>query len=260
MAGAAMFVGKSALVCGAGLVTFATMEEVLMILQQSLPCAMGISLWNKEGFHREKITKMLTEKMALFDAVVFGPGLGREQDWGFLVEILSTVEIPVVWDGDGLYHLSKSSKRKKLPFFHILTPHVGEGAYLIEESIEAIQKDPIKGASKICERYGASVILKGARSISYQENRYGINPTGTPALAKGGSGDVLSGVVAALAARKPRKDITQENIFEVMTFACYLHGKAGERAEKTLGENGVLATGVMEHLLLTLKEVEMDFY
>lgn len=123
----------------------------------------------------------------------------------------------------------------------MLTPHPGEAARLLGVSTAEILADMPGAAARIRRRYGAAVVLKGARSVLCAEEGMALNSFGTPAMAKGGSGDALTGVMAALLAGRAAGAYAMDDLF-LMQAACALHGLAGERAARRYGERGALAT------------------
>lgn len=248
MAGAAIFAAQSALNAGGGLVTVACSEEITPILQQTVPEAMCIPMPTKSTTDTKR-----TEVFALTcDTVVFGPGLGREQNWEQLVQFLSNLNKPVVWDADGLFYLNKY-RVASLPPFHVLTPHPGEAAMLLDTTVKAITADPVSAAEQIQKKIGASVILKGAKSLLFDGMAFGLNPTGTPALAKGGSGDVLSGLLGALLGRKDY--IKSPSTMEIMQTACFILGLTGEYGVKEKGENGLLPSDIIKQIPYAMQDL-----
>lgn len=251
MAGAAVFAAKSALRAGAGLVTLACDKALVPILQLAEPGAMCLPL---TGSEKEQLDQI--KSRGDWDAVVFGPGIGREKDCSLLVDYLAGLPIPVIWDADGLFYLKKHFQGS-LPSFHILTPHLGEAARLLGKNIKDLDQDPVKIAKEIHGLFGASVVVKGAKSLLYNGESFAFNPRGTPAMAKGGSGDMLSGLLGAFAARLviEKDNEKTRDVLPVLQTACYLHGLAGEYAQGEKGENGVLTLDMIEQIPLVMKAV-----
>lgn len=253
MAGAAALCATAALRSGAGLVTVACPEEILPVVQTLCPCATALPLPEDDL----AATKLLHDAIRKVDAVVVGCGMGKSPWAGFLlqslVERLQNASIPAVVDADGLNLLADYSygwgthEPPTLPGC-ILTPHPAEAARLLKCTIGEILNAPAESAEKISTRYGgASVVLKGAASLLCTPEGRSLNVFGTPAMAKGGSGDVLSGIVGALLAGRAAGAYDMDDL-KLMQIACAAHGLAGMAAEKRFGTRGVLATDLCEEL------------
>ncbi len=246
MAGAAILSARGALKSGAGLVKITAPTEIFTILQTAVPQATCAD-----------VSKGLTQ--GLLDgcnAVAIGPGLGVDESKYLLIEeILREYNGPVVLDADGINCVCKYSqgleilKGRKAPT--VLTPHVGEGDRLLK----ALGKDPIKvlgreNASEIIsEELGAVVLLKGAGTVvTTGVGKTYINTTGNPGMATGGSGDVLTGVIAALAA-------SGINPFDATKAGAFVHGLAGDIAAEEYGQWGMTSVEIEEKLPFALKQI-----
>lgn len=243
MAGAAAICATAALRAGAGLVTALCPEAILDTLQQLCPCATCIPLPEDTNAAWELFRAALSKA----DAVAAGCGLGSSP-WagGLMARLLTTLEetgIPAVLDADALNLLASGGETCRLRPCHILTPHPAEAARLLGIATADVTADPLKGAALIKERFGASVALKGAASVLLSGEQQGLNILGTPALAKGGSGDILTGVLSALLANRAQGALSLSD-FEILQAGTALHGLAGRAAEKKVGQRGVLATDV----------------
>ena len=155
-------------------------------------------------------------------------------------------DIPVVIDADGLNILSVSNI--KLPKHLVLTPHPMEAARLLNVSLDEILNDIEGSAKEISKKYNCVVALKSHRTVVCNENEVYINLTGNSALAKAGSGDVLTGVIAGLLAQGMEP-------FEATKLGVYVHGLAGELASKKLTEYGVMASDLVSFLSNALYEI-----
>lgn len=241
MAGAAAICATAALRAGAGLVCIACPEAIVDTVQVLCPCATCVPLPKSA---REAV-KILHEKLEWADAVAVGCGLGTSAWAGYLLnrvmEWLAENEIPAVLDADALNLMAQSEMAKAES---IITPHPAEAARLLHMDTAQVVSDPQKAARRLAECYDA-VILKSACSLLCAEGKMAINPFGTPAMAKGGSGDALTGIVAALLAGR-RTGAYRMSRLELMQTACALHGLAGEMAAKRFGERGMLATDLCE--------------
>jgi NAD(P)H-hydrate epimerase len=207
--GAAALAGMAALRTGAGLVTVASPKSVQPLVAGFAPELMTEPLpETAEGTiaaaAAEKIEKLLEGK----SVVVLGPGLSRNPETTELArKLVARCPLPLVLDADGLnafagHHAELKSAASP---FRVLTPHPGEAARLMGSSTKEIQADRLETARRIASETGSCVVLKGSRTIiAGASGETWINTTGNPALAKGGSGDVLSGMIGAALARQPR--------------------------------------------------------
>jgi NAD(P)H-hydrate epimerase len=244
--GAAVMAGYAALRAGAGLVTVATPDVVLPIVASAHPELMteplaatpqgtaAISSLSKKRFDRLEESK---------NVLALGPGLGLEPETqDFIRKVVSRTELPLVLDADGLNAFAASADllRDRKTKFLAITPHPGEMARLLMRSTKEVQEDRVKAALDAAQRWNVQVILKGAHTIiASPDGQIFINTSGNPGLAKGGSGDVLTGVLAALTAQFKTDDWAR-----VLSLGAYLHGKAAEFATKNTDESGLLATEV----------------
>jgi hydroxyethylthiazole kinase-like uncharacterized protein yjeF len=207
-AGAAFLAGIAALRTGAGLVTVACPKSIQATVAGFAPELMTEGLpETSEGSiaiaANGKVDQLLSGK----DAVVLGPGLSRNQEAAeFVRQLVARCPLPLVLDADGLNafdgHYSELKPRGETAPFRVMTPHPGEAARLLSVSGKEIQADRLEMARRLSRETGFCALLKGSRTIvAGFSGETWINMTGNPALAKGGSGDVLSGMIAAALAR-----------------------------------------------------------
>ena len=251
--GAALLAAEGALRTGAGIVTLASVEPVLAAAVARLPecCLCPCIAGADGGISPESIPRIQRQKAT---ALLLGPGLGgtaqsaaRAAETRTLVqELLPGFAGSAVLDADGLNAAAQLLAEGKA-FPHpagelILTPHPGEMARLTGLSAAEINADREGIAQQYAEKWNAVVVLKGSRTvIASPDGRVCVNPTGNPGLARGGSGDVLAGMTAALlACRLP--------VYEAAACAVYLHGAAADRAAKRLGEYGMLPHDILPEL------------
>jgi ADP-dependent NAD(P)H-hydrate dehydratase / NAD(P)H-hydrate epimerase len=182
------------------------------------------------------------------DVMAVGPGLTTAEETVAVVrELLSRAEVPVVLDADGLNAFSGRGHELKCSGPLIVTPHPGEMARLMSTPARAVsaaqvQQDRLGSARLLATRQGCYVILKGHRTvIADPEGEIWINPTGNPGMATGGSGDVLTGVVAGLLAQGISP-------LEACALAVYVHGLAGDLAAADLGETSLMAGDLIDYL------------
>ncbi|MEL7654835.1 MAG: NAD(P)H-hydrate dehydratase [Bacillota bacterium] len=238
MAGAAVLCARAALRTGAGLVRISIPEELFPILQIGVPEATCIT--------RER----LFEDLMQYSAIAIGPGLGDDKQNGILIkEILAKTDKPVVLDADGLNLMQDDLTVMKIARAKlIITPHPGEAARLLGCSTVEINMDRLGAARELATVTGAVTVLKGAKSVvATPEGKTYINTTGNPGMATGGSGDVLTGVIAALAG--------QGLDLEAATAAgVFLHGMAGDMASVQMGEYGLIASDIANMVALAIKK------
>ncbi len=252
--GAAILSATAALRAGAGLVTVATPEPALATIAAGRPELMT------EPLPAELDEDGASRALALAkgrDAVVIGPGLGQDAGTrAFVRAVLENCTAPLLLDADALNALAPSrndsgavtSLRRKAPT--IVTPHPGEMARLTGSTAVDVQRRRLETARAFAMETGAVVVLKGQRTVVADgDGRAAINPTGNPGLAKGGTGDVLSGVVGALLGRGL-------DAWQAALAGVFLHGRAGDLAAEERGQEALLAGDVVEALGRALKTQE----
>ncbi len=258
--GAAAMAAKAALRAGAGLVTVATAKSALPIvaslgmefMTEPLPEteAGTVSL---RALDYGRLEKLLEDKTVL----ALGPGLGTVPETAELIRtIVNEAKIPIVLDADGLNAFAgcmKTFRAGRSPSPEIvLTPHPGEMARLIERPTSEVQKQRIEVARKFAIDYKANLVLKGYRTLVAAPNgQVSVNPTGNPGMATGGTGDVLTGVIAGLLAQYPSRSFA-----EVVAAGVYLHGLAGDFVARELGEASMIAGDLLEMLPKARRAVE----
>jgi ADP-dependent NAD(P)H-hydrate dehydratase / NAD(P)H-hydrate epimerase len=228
--GAAEMAGLAALRAGAGLVTVACSDQRLRhpeLMTASLP------------HDRSALEQAAARKTVL----AIGPGLGTSDEATDLVQlVLQDCEQPTVIDADALNILA-STKWDRANRLLVLTPHPGEMSRLTGAGIPEIQANRIDAARDYAQRHGCVLVLKGEGTvIGFPDGRAWINPTGSPGMATGGTGDILTGLVAGFLAQFPE---TPES---AILAAVYLHGLAGELGAKALGEQCLIATDLLRYL------------
>jgi NAD(P)H-hydrate epimerase len=246
MAGAAGLCGASTLRAGAGLVRVATSAEAQPVVASFEPSYMTYPLPNSHDglidFARSR--PILTGLIERADVLAVGPGLGQSEDLRQLVRFLiSEADRPLVLDADGLNLLVGETQvlaDVKRPV--ILTPHPGEFARLSGLEIPTVQQDRVRHAAEFASKAEhLVVVLKGAGTVVTDGRRYFVNSTGNPGMATGGSGDVLTGVIAALLGQKLPA-------FEAAQLGVFVHGLAGDIARDHHGEIGMIAGDIVDAL------------
>jgi len=238
--GAAAMAGIAALRAGAGLVTVASTEAALGNIAAHAPELMT------EVLARDESARTLLERK---NVVAIGPGLGQDPETvQFVRMMVEQTPLPMVVDADGLNALAGRPTRYRWP--RIFTPHPGEMSRLNGRTIAEIQADRIATARSFATERDVHLVLKGNRSvIASPDGRVWINPTGSPSMATGGTGDVLTGLVAGLVAQFP------DQIDAALLAAVYLHGRVGELGAAKLGEKSLIATDLFQFLPEAMREV-----
>ncbi len=256
VAGSRGFTGAATLCCeaslksGCGLVTLFTPENLNEIYEKKLTEAMTLSLECSNHINADLILEH-KNKLLTANAVAIGPGLGRECDACKIIEFLFKNEIPAVIDADGINAIAANINiltKKKGEV--VLTPHMGEFSRLTGLSVEEILLDRLGIARKFAEKYGITLVLKGAGTvIALPDGRAYINHTGNSGMATGGSGDVLTGIAGALLAR----GISAGN---AAVCAAYIHGLAGDIAAEKLGRESMLPTDIINSLPVAFHRIK----
>lgn len=242
MTGAAALCCEAALRSGAGLVTLAIAKELNAIMEIKLTEAMTLPICEGSSLSIEAI-EPIRAKAKWADAMVFGPGLGQSQDiYTILETLIKEIKIPLIIDADGINALCKNINILKEAKQIVLTPHPGEFARLTGLSIEQVQGNRLQLAREFASKWQVTLVLKGARTvIALPDGTAYINPTGNPGMATGGSGDVLCGIIAALAARTI-------NIGNAAVAGVYMHGQAADNAANALSQLSLLPTDIINNL------------
>lgn len=250
MAGAAILTAIAALRSGAGLVQVACPLSAQAVIAAGFPCYTTIPL-NEDGDGQidEPVPTRLTERIAKADAVAIGPGLGQGDSLrAFVRKLVEERTKPMVADADGLNALiGFEPRRNETPL--VLTPHPGEFARLIFSTTDAVQKDREALAKAFAKRFGCILLLKGKGTIITDGLRLSVNPTGNPGMATGGSGDALTGVIAALLGQGM-------NAYEAARLGAWVHGLAGDDAAKRLGMVSMTAKDIVDSLPAAFMELE----
>jgi NAD(P)H-hydrate epimerase len=235
--GAALLSGLAALRAGAGLVTVATAASAILPIAAHTPELMTAPL--QETSHGEIDDQDLDALLKGKTILAIGPGLGTAPETVRLVRrLIANCELPCVMDADALNAIA-GWQWPGAAGQRVFTPHPGEMARLIGQPVS----DRLRDASALARHLGVILLLKGQRTvIASPDGPCWINPTGTPAMATAGSGDILTGLIAGLAAQHPAR------LLEATLGAAWLHGKAGEIAAAQLGELPVIATDLVRCL------------
>lgn len=242
--GAAAMSGLAALRAGAGLVTVACPESVLMAVAQHAPELMTEPLPETAdgaiGLAALGRIEELAEKRTL---VGIGPGIGTADETKQVVSrLFNGLPKPMVIDADALNCLAGGEWNGKIAP-RVLTPHPGEMGRLADKSIAEIQADRIGAARTFAVERHITLVLKGESTLSaFPDGRVWVNPTGSPSMATGGTGDILTGMVSGMLGQFPHDPN------RAVAGAVYLHGLAGEIAARHLTEHTVIATDLLRYL------------
>ncbi len=255
MTGAAALSALGALRSGAGLVTVMTPACEQPVLAVKLTEAMTVPLPHENGVISEAAAELIAERVANADAVVFGPGLGKGRGiLQILKRLLSEFEKTLVIDADGINALSLNIDilcRKRCNV--ILTPHPGEMSRLTGLSVPEIQADRVAVAERFARKFDVTLALKGKGTvIAARDKEHTVNPSGNSGMATGGTGDVLSGIIASLAAQGC-------NAYDATVLGVYLHGRAGDLAALQKGVHGLIASDLCNELPAAISETLNSF-
>jgi len=258
MAGAVALAGRAALLAGAGLVRLAVPDPILETVAgyspepTTIPCPAD----NAGRFALESLDTLLAHAEHC-TALFLGPGLGRSEEIEQLVPLLLQRRVkPIVVDADALNALAAHSDTKtqaepKAVWGNsvVLTPHAGEFARLQNEPTpsEENMKERQLAAVDFSQQHNVLLVLKGHRTIITDGTQLAVNTTGNPGMATGGSGDVLTGIIAGLIAQN------FASLYETVRLAVHIHGLAGDIAAARLGEISVTATAILEAIPESMK-------
>ena len=244
-AGAPSMASLAALRAGAGLVTAAVVESIVGTVAAVAPELMISPLVEAQGLVRNLEGDRLKRLMKGITVLAVGPGLGTDGDASeFARELVAKTEVPVVIDADGLNAFAgKTELLKGTGRTMVLTPHPREMARLVGMTVKQVEADRVGLARRFATQHGLTLVLKGWRTlVAHPDGSVAVNTTGNPSMAKGGSGDILTGIVAAMLAQFPH------DVARAVEAAVYLHGLAGDFAAHAMDEHTVLATDTVRHL------------
>jgi len=281
MSGAPTMTARAALRAGAGLVTVAAPESAQALIAAKLDEAMTLPLPEREGALCEASFEPIRAMADRCDVLCLGPGATQEPEaQSVILRVLTEIDKPTVLDADGLNALARRPDAlpgREAPI--VLTPHPGECGRLLGIEAGAVQADRIGAVRRAAERFGAVVVLKGARTLVCDGRRVpllsppsnggkrvvppllerggvggslpvAVNTTGNPGMATGGSGDSLTGILGALIGQG----------LDACDAAClgvYLHGRAGDLAAEERGEAALIAGDIIEALPHAIRELEV---
>ena len=245
--GAPIFASRAAVRTGAGLVFLGVPQSVWPVAAVKSDEAMPFPLpETADGKLSLLAEEPIRRRAAGCDAVLLGCGLGRDWQTDTLVQDLLNMEKPLVLDADGLNAVSENTELlQKRPAVTVLTPHEGEFLRLGGD----LSRGREAAAAAFSQKYGVYLILKGHRTlIADPEGRLAVNSTGNCGMAKGGSGDVLAGMLLSLLGQGCET-------FDACCAAVWLHGRAGDLAAADKGERSMTPTDLLEQIPYALKNI-----
>ncbi|MGI9953169.1 NAD(P)H-hydrate dehydratase [Moorellaceae bacterium AZ2] len=255
MTGAPILTAMGALRAGAGLVTAAVPRSCQGVVAAGAAEIMTRGLpETPDGALSREALPFILEMLERCQVLAIGPGLSRDPSASLLVrELLPQVRCPVVVDADALNALADDSKWLWEPKGEVVvTPHPGEMARLKGTTAAKIQEDRLSTAARAAQEWRAVVVLKGARTIiACPAGDTYVNPTGNPGMATGGSGDVLTGIIAGLIAQGLAPGTAA-------AMGAYLHGAAGDEAARLKGQRGLVAGDLLAFLPAVLGKLEAE--
>ena len=249
--GAPSMASLAAMRAGAGLTTAAVPASILAGVAAIAPELMTHEL--AESAHGEiaeaNATKAKLEKLLdKITVIAMGPGMGQSAGTReFVHEVVANTKVPLVLDADGLNAFDRShSKLDGKGRTVVLTPHPGEMARLLGSTVKAVEADRENIARKFATEYELILVLKGWRTlVAHPDGRVAVNTSGNPGMAKGGSGDVLTGLIAGMMAQAAQYGAT---VGEAVETAVYLHGLAADMAVAAGDEHTFLPTDLLRWL------------
>lgn len=251
--GAAYFSSVAALKVGCGRSTLASVQTVLSAVAALSPDVILKPLAEtREKTICARAIKKLEKNIKNYDAISVGCGISLNKDTGKflekLIKILADLQIPLLIDADALTILSKF-KNVNLPEHTVLTPHPAEFARLMGVTVDNVLLQPEFWVRKCCEKYDCTTVLKLHKTlVADNKGNFYVNNTGNTALSHGGSGDVLSGMIAGFMAQGLSP-------FGASILAVYLHGLSAELASKELTEYSALASDLLKYIPEAIKTI-----
>jgi ADP-dependent NAD(P)H-hydrate dehydratase len=256
MAGAAVLVGRGALHSGAGLVRVACPACVQDVVSAGYPCYTTFGIrQHADGSFGDGAAAEMIEYAKAADVVAMGPGLGQGGSVPAFVRAVveGLPNTPIVIDADGLNALAPFGEgfpKRNAPL--VMTPHPGEFARLIGYSVQEVLAERESLAIDFARRTGVVLLLKGSGTLVTDSRRLYRNSTGNPGMATGGSGDVLTGIIAALIGQGLAA-------FDATVLGAWVHGRAGDLATAKVGQVGLTSADLADTVSAAFKEIETSW-
>lgn len=238
MAGAAVLNCNAALRSGSGLVK-ACVPEAIYSIVESMAIEAITYAYNEEGIQFDELDRELIQ---FSDVIATGSGCANMKRYGELLKFLAeNSQKPLVIDAEGINLLTPNILENHRQVM-VLTPHYGEMARMIKKDASYLREDIINKAAEFADKYNVYLVLKGARTvIACPKGNCYINTTGNPGMATAGSGDVLTGIIAAFIGQKIE-------IKDALRAAVYMHGLAGDIGSSFVGEYSLIAGDIIRYL------------
>lgn len=254
MPGAAILCATAALRCGVGTLCLASVPEACHLLIAGSPEAMALPLTpDEDGFLTEAALPKILKYAESCSAVVIGCGLGRTDSVKALVKgLIEQLECPIILDADGLNAIADCIDiLQKAKSSVVLTPHSGELSRLLNAPLEDVKINRLDSARAIAQRFDMTVVHKGAGTVVATKNHAYINTTGNSGMSKGGSGDVLAGMLGSFVAQ----GIAPE---QAACAAVFLHGLAGDVTAKALSKRAMLPHDMIRQYAKIFSQLEQE--
>lgn len=250
MTGSMILAGEAALRSGAGMV-YLLVPQVISPLVESKTCEEIVLSMNDDGdkhfgnFKRDDLLELIQDK----SVIAIGPGLGTGDHAKKILEIvMNNFDGPILVDADAINQLAKNPDLIKDNI--CITPHNMEFSRLSSFTLNEIEYNREESVKYFLDKYHVNIVLKGYNSIVANDDNYYVNPTGNPGMATAGSGDVLTGIIAALLARHDN--------FDMFKLAVFIHGLAGDMAADKYGQTSLRAKDIIEFLPQAFGEINED--
>ncbi len=264
MMGAALLAAKSSLKSGVGLVSLGIPETFELAAVVSIPEALTLALPETlSGSISRRAFKLVerAHQMRNFDCLAIGPGLSQNSETGEFLSLVLEMDIPSVVDADALNlmalspaRFSKIMKKRESPA--ILTPHAGEMARCLGISLSKALSERLWCARRLAEKFNSVVVFKGHPSLIVDGNREIKNSSGDTGLSRGGSGDVLTGLLCGLWAQNlSSRRLKNVGAFEIAALGVYLHGISGDLAQKELTPYALTAQDLISFFPKAFKKI-----
>lgn len=249
MPGAAVICCKSAIRSGAGLVKLTIPKSAYPIVASHLVQPIFNPVEETNGMYSASVLDEILNDLQWASAIVLGCGMGVNDDTKKVTEfVLKNSKVPIILDADGINCIIgciNILKDIKVPV--VLTPHPGEMSRLVSKSVEEVQSNRIGIAKSFAKEYGVTVVLKGANTVVTDGETVFVNTNGNPAMAMGGTGDMLSGIISSFVAQGI-------NVFDAAKAGVFIHGQSGDEAAKAISQRGITVFDMIDRLGALMSE------
>ena len=249
MPGAGVICCESAIRSGVGLVKLTVPKSAYPIVASHLVQPIFNPVEESNGMYSEKAIDEISNDMQWASAIVLGCGMGVSDDTRKITEfVLKNSKVPVILDADGINCITLSIdilKDVKVPV--VLTPHPGEMSRLVSKSVEEVQSNRVEVAKDFAKKYGVLIALKGANTIVTDGETVFVNMSGNPAMAMGGTGDMLSGIIGSFVAQGI-------NPYDATKAGVFIHGLSGDNVSKAISQRGITVFDMIDRLGALMSE------